>query len=80
VLCPGTGSSGGHGCVVGCGASHGVIAIGVWVGVGAVIVVGWGWGSVMWGLGGGGVRGSMVGARERRTVRVSLLWGFPCRL
>jgi hypothetical protein len=44
VLCPGTGSGSCCGlfsvvCVVGCGASHGVLAIGVWVGV-AVVVMG----------------------------------------
>jgi hypothetical protein len=39
VLCPGTGGGGGRGCVVGCGASRGVIAIGACFGV-AVIVVG----------------------------------------
>jgi hypothetical protein len=39
VLCPGTGSSSGRGCVVGCGAGCGVIAIGACFGV-AVVVVG----------------------------------------
>jgi hypothetical protein len=50
-------------CVVGCGASCDVLAVGVWVGV-AVIVMGWG--SVTWGL--GGVSGSMAGAQTMDLV------------